>query len=462
MTSEALLYELIPKYSAGLPRYTSYPTAVELKPTNEFTLFTDRLLCVTQRKAPMSLYVHLPYCRELCYFCACHKLISRDKADVGRYLDLLDRECSLIRELCGDRLPLSQIHLGGGTPSFLTVEELEHLGGMLTDHFNSDPLRECSVECDPRTTSEDKIAWFIEHGFNRFSIGVQDFDPLVQEIVNREHSFETVAALFNWIRSRGVFDINIDLIYGLPGQTPASMAKTISLVCELAPTRIALYGYAHVTWKVKVQNVFHKHPLPEPSERLTFFLQAMEQLQEAGYLHVGLDHFALPGDSLVEPSTKSSVRRNFMGYTTVFGEGVLGIGLSSLSDIDGLLTQNVTDLQEYRSRLDRNELPIGRQYERTPEDRLRSFCIERLMCEGDLTLEQVREKCDDQDLCARIFHDGCALLKPLAKDGIVVLADDSISIPPVGKYFLRNIASAFDTFLPAHRAQQKKIFSQSV
>lgn len=450
------------KYSGRLPRYTSYPTAVELRPNTDSAIVREALQNLDGSGSSLSLYVHLPYCKSLCYFCACNKVITQDETLRYKYLKDLEKEICLYSELHAHPVSVAQIHLGGGSPSYLSVEELETLNLLLSEGFECSPEVCKSIEIDPRTFSDEKARVLVNQGYTRFSLGVQDFDPSVQEIVNRIQPFELTKEVTNSLRDLGIGEINFDLIYGLPGQTKEGFAETLRKVCELRPERIALYGFANVAWKVKVQNVFKRASVPDSKLRLDLFLYALSVFEDHGYEYIGLDHFALPEDELTIAQKGGSLRRNFMGYTTISGAGVLGLGVSAISDISGTMFQNHIELEKYQQELRESKLPIAKSLVRTGEDLIRSYIIERLMCDCSLSLEELRRNFPSAPRAEMVFTDSIGLLKPFEQDGLLDLDCDKIQITPLGRFFMRNIVSVFDAYLRAHQVSEKPVFSQAV
>ncbi len=437
------LSTIIKKYEGRIPRYTSYPTAAELAPlANSQTIVTK---IRESSSSPVSLYIHLPFCASLCWFCACNKVVSRDRSVVDPYLSALEKEIHILSSALGSKITLGQIHLGGGSPTYLSEHELERLLQFLRQEMCGFDRASKSIELDPRTTTEKQISTLVKYGFKRASLGVQDFDPKVQQLVHRIQPREMVASLVKRLRREGFESINFDLIYGLPGQTPTSMTDTIRDVIEMAPDRIALYGYAHVQWKIKVQKVLEKNSLPSAEERIELFTEAEEMLLDSGYLSLGLDHFALPSDELVRHAETRTLHRTFMGYTTVEGEGVVGLGVSAISDMGGVLYQNESELDAYYRKLSDNTLPIARFKMRNHQDMLRAFVIERIMCDGELSLEYTPDELREEII--EILDDARPKLNQLERDGLIVQKNEGIFATFYGRFFLRNIAAQFDQYL---------------
>ena len=462
MHTNAALAELIEKHATSVPRYTSYPTALELKPDNNIEPVTSVLRDLWKSQNPVSLYVHLPHCPSLCYFCACNKIISTKPEDRKDYLELLAREISLVKAAAGGKLQAGQLHLGGGSPSYLDSAELRTLLKNIADNFVFTDSAIKSIEIDPRTFSREKAAVLGTFGFTRASLGVQDFNPQVQELINRIQPLALTEQAVDLLNEQGIQEINFDLIYGLPGQTAETFALTVAEVVRLRPSRIALYGYAHVEWKVKVQHVFNKYPRPSPALRTQMFLQAMEAFEAAGYRYIGLDHFALPNDELSLAQDRGELRRNFMGYTTVVGAGVLGLGVSAISDLKGLMFQNSPKIEIYQSRLKNSQLPIEKILLRSREDSLRSWIIERLMCDSTLDLDQVPKELRDEQQLRQIVEEDLARLQDWEETGLLTRSQNTVKLSKIGRLFSRQIAAVFDSYLAKHQESAKPKFSQGM
>ena len=453
---------LINRYQGNIPRYTSYPTAAEFREfkVNENAETAFRSVLGSKENAKISLYVHLPFCPSLCYFCACNKIISTDPGRNKEYLQLLRTELKLLRDTANSDHSVVQVHLGGGSPSYLETFDLLKLDEILHTFRISEDCKK-SIEIDPRTFDSEKLNILYELGYRRYSIGVQDFDPEVQKIINRIQPYSMTADLVKEIRTYRNNSINLDLIYGLPGQTNAGFNNTVEKVIELLPDRIALYGYAHVNWKTKVQNVFNKHATPSPSERIGFFMQAVSQLTKAGYVYIGLDHFALPEDELTIALNNGTLRRNFMGYTTVAGDYLIGCGVSAISELEIEIIQNAVNLDDYKQKLLNGELPAAKKIFRFNEDQIRSYAIEQLMCNRKLDLTSLQTKFANYILCSQIFESACEKLKQIESDGLITIVNKTIQIRPKGYFFLRQIASAFDAYLDGHTSEKPK-FSAAI
>lgn len=452
MFSSEKLKVLIDKYSGALPRYTSYPTALELKQLDDFSIIDQALSKIQNQK--LSLYVHLPFCPSLCYFCACNKIITQDTTQIDHYLKFLEKEILALMSRLAHKPSISQLHLGGGSPSYLSPVQIDRLCHLIFENFNIEKTAALSVELDPRTTTENKLEVFSKWGFKRGSLGVQDFDSQVQEIVNRQQSLELVEKTKSLMTKFGFNNINFDLIYGLPGQSLKSLAETLQKVISLKPDKLALYAYAHVNWKTKVQNVFHKHHIPNAHERIDLFLLAQKILTQAGYLQIGLDHFCLPDDEFVAALDTGKLRRNFMGYTIIPADGVLGLGVSAISDLNHVLFQNFVKLEDYQNTLEKNKLPIAKLIARNDDDIARANMIESLMSFYQFTCKN--------DLEQSVFDSAQEKLQLLVDDGFVLIKTNSLEVTDLGKFFLRNIAACFDAYLDKHQESNAPRFSQAL
>ncbi|HEX4859503.1 MAG TPA: oxygen-independent coproporphyrinogen III oxidase [Usitatibacteraceae bacterium] len=438
--------QIIAKYDKPGPRYTSYPTAdrfVEAFDQNAQRLAL-RARGLTLATQPLSLYVHLPFCDTICFYCGCNKIATRDHGRSAKYLRYLDREFELVaKEISGPRR-VEQVHLGGGTPTFLSSEELRQLLESMRRHFDLQP-GEYAIEIDPRSVDVEKIKTLAEIGFNRASLGVQDFDPLVQKAVNRLQSEEITIAAIDALRANGFRSINIDLIYGLPKQTLAGFYTTLEKVIAIKPDRIALYSYAHLPGMFKPQRRIQSEDLPTPDAKLAIMSLAIRTLAEAGYVYVGMDHFALPDDELAVAATQGRLHRNFQGYSTRPDCDLLAFGVSAISKIGNRYAQNVRTLEPYYDALDHDELPVFRGLELTADDMLRRAVIQALMCHFSLSIESI-------ELAHLIkfreyFAQEWELLESLQEEGLVELSEDWITVTPKGRLLVRVVAMVFDRYL---------------
>ena len=440
---------LVAKYDISAPRYTSYPTAPHFRADfSEADLRrTIRISNGDPIPRDLSAYLHIPFCMSPCYYCGCARIITRDRGKAAAYLTWLYREIEIVAT-CFDRdRRLAPLHFGGGTPNFLDAEQLLELIESLGRHFsfsrNAD--REFGIELDPRFCNEDYARQIGEAGINRVSIGVQDFDPSVQEAVNRIQSIEETHAIMRGARSGGVRSINLDLIYGLPRQTPDSFARTLEQVIALRPDRIAAYGYAHLPERFKAQRQIDKYDLPDATTRLTLLQQTVEMLTGAGYIHIGVDHFALPDDDLARAVAAGTLQRNFQGYSTHAACDLMGFGMSAISHIGASFSQNAKDLIGYYAALDNGQLPVARGLRLDDDDLLRADLIQRLMCLGTLDIGAFEARYPvNFDV---YFRRSLDRLKPLLADGLVTCTPNRITVTARGQFLLRNIAQCFDAYL---------------
>ena len=442
--SHAISEDLLRRFDVSGPRYTSYPTAdrfVEAFTENEY------IQALEQRRAgsmalPLSLYVHIPFCESVCYYCACNKVITKHHSRAAEYLRYLAREVELQVAHLGKGHNVSQLHLGGGTPTFLSDAELEDLMAMLRRHFTLVPGGEYSVEVDPRTVTEERLITLARLGFNRLSFGVQDFDPAVQKAVHRVQPAEQVFELVAAARRIGFESVNVDLIYGLPLQTPESFARTLAQVNELRPDRIALYAYAHLPSRFKPQRRISAAELPSGGDKLSMLSMSLDKLMAEGYVYVGMDHFALPNDALAVAKRQGRLHRNFQGYSTQPDCDLIALGVSAIGRIGATYSQNAKTLEEYRDLLDQGRLPIVRGLALTRDDLLRRAVIMSLMCQGEVLFESIElgHLINFRSHFARELE----VLEGLEANGLVRLGPTGIQVTETGWFLVRAIAMVFD------------------
>jgi oxygen-independent coproporphyrinogen-3 oxidase len=439
------------------PRYTSYPTADRFieafGPQDYERALHSRMqgAARTAGVAPLSLYVHVPFCESLCYYCACNKIITRHHERAAPYLKALEAEVGLHAIELGLHQPVSQLHLGGGSPTFLSDAELTQLMTMLRRAFTLVPGAEVSIEVDPRTADPQRLRHLAELGFNRLSFGVQDFDADVQAAVHRVQSLDSVRRLLEAARALDFRSTNVDLIYGRPRQTPASFARTVDQVCELRPDRIALYAYAHLPQRFKAQRRIDIAMLPPAPDKIAMLAQAIEGFGAAGYVYIGMDHFALPDDPLAVAKRQGRLHRNFQGYSTQPECDLIGLGVSAIGRIGATYSQNAKTLAEYQDALAQHTFPVARGLALTRDDLLRRAVIMALMCQGRVEFESISlaHLVDFR----RTFAPELAALRPLQAQGLVDIEADAIAVTPLGWYFVRSIAMVFDRHLQADRAR---------
>lgn len=449
---------LIRKYDVPGPRYTSYPTALQFNERFDSESYSRYLRERPSSIGPLSLYVHIPYCRNICYYCACNKIVTRDASVAEPYLNALEKEISLLAPNFDSRRKVMQLHWGGGTPTFLSNAELTRLMHILATHFTlvDSPDREYSIELDPRTVDPSTIALLKGIGFNRVSMGIQDFDPAVQKSVNRIQSVESVKTLVDAVRDHRFKSLSFDLIYGLPNQSRHSIEATLDSVIELSPDRISCYSYAHLPERFSSQRSIGRLEIPSADEKLEIFHRMVERLTEAGYLYVGMDHFVKPEDELAQAMHNGSLYRNFQGYSTQKAPELIGIGVSSISSTGDVYAQNAKSLDDYLRLLADDQLPVERGLELSREDQLRREVIMHLICRmnvrKDLIEDRYQIEFDDY------FSDELARLAPMQAEGLLQLGDDSIEVTPAGRPLIRNICMEFDAY---SRAEQKR-FSKTI
>jgi len=436
---------LLRRFDVPGPRYTSYPTADRFVEAFDAQVLGNWLGKRAEATAPLSLYVHLPFCATVCYYCACNKVITKDHGRSSEYLAALRKEADLIASRLTGSRQIEQLHFGGGTPTFLSNDELRELMALLTERFPMARKGEYSIEVDPRSTPPGKVAVLGELGFNRISVGVQDFDPQVQKAVNRIQSFEMTQATIEAARKADFKSVNLDLIYGLPKQSRATFARTLDKVLVLSPERVALYHYAHLPERFKPQRRIDAADLPSPQEKMGIMLDAIGRLTQAGYQYIGMDHFAKGADDLARAQQQGRLHRNFQGYSTRPDCDLIGLGVSAISKIGPTYSQNVRELDEYYDRLKQDQLPTARGVLLDMDDLVRRSVIMSLMCHFEVSKEAIEQahlvKFDEY------FRRELAELKPFEDEGLVENTREWISVLPRGKLLVRAIAMGFDRYI---------------
>lgn len=446
---------LIRRYDSHGPRYTSYPTAVQFHTGfDEQSYRRLALLSNAGTPRPLSIYVHVPFCARPCFYCGCNKIITRNPAHAEQYLQRLRREIELQGSLFARRRPVRQMHFGGGTPTYLTMTQLAGLFEHLSNHFSVDRSegREFSIEIDPRTLEPHTLSALANLGFNRLSLGVQDFDSRVQWAVNREQSPEQIEQCMTQARELGYRSVSFDLIYGLPLQTVESFGQTLDTVVRMRPDRIAAYGYAHMPRLFKAQRAIRAEQLPDAETRLQLLALTVERLTEAGYVYIGMDHFALPDDDLARAMRNGSLHRNFQGYSTHGDCDLIGLGVSAIGAVGNSYSQNRKDLSSYYAALDQGRLPVDRGIALSVDDVLRREVIQRLMCKGELSMREIESRYALE--FDNYFANELAALNALATDGLVTSDADAIQVTERGRALLRTIAMVFDAYLPRAASTQ--------
>ncbi|MEO6354474.1 MAG: oxygen-independent coproporphyrinogen III oxidase [Burkholderiaceae bacterium] len=440
--------QLIRRFDTLGPRYTSYPTADRFHAefnAQSYDAQLEQRAANTGNNPPLSIYVHIPFCESLCYFCACNKIITKEHGRAAEYLRYLDKEMALVAARIGSDRQTAQLHFGGGTPTFLSPDELRQLMQMLRSHFNFLPDAELGIEIDPRTVNDDTMALLGELGFNRTSFGVQDFDPAVQQAVNRIQPLEMVEKAVTASRKAGFVSVNADLIYGLPKQSLDSFNHTLDSIIELSPDRIALYNYAHLPSRFKAQRLIADSDLPSAEERLQIFLLSMRRLLEAGYVYIGLDHFSKPDDELNQARLNKSLHRNFQGYTTRADCDLVGLGVSAISKVGDSYSQSVRTVNAYYERIDNGQLPIDRGYALTKDDVLRRQVIMELMCSGPVDFAAINRSYGIDFVS--YFAPELTQLGQYEEAGLITVDADSIQVSAKGRLFVRAVGMVFDAYL---------------
>ena len=440
--------DLVRRYDVMGPRYTSYPTALQFDGSFGAANYRRAATRSNRQPQPLSVYVHIPFCTSPCFYCGCTRIITRDPLKGKLYLDRLKLELELQAELFVPGRTVDQLHFGGGSPTFLALDEISELMRNLDRHFSllRDETREFSIEIDPRTVGQHAVAQLATLGFNRISVGVQDFDQRVQQAVNRVQSEGETFAVIDSARRAGIRSINVDLIYGLPFQNAKGFARTLDTVLGARPERLAVYSYAHLPRMFKAQRRIKDETLPDAATKLKLLALSIEKLTDAGYVYIGMDHFALPEDELVVAQGNGQLQRNFQGYSTRADCDMIGLGMSAIGKVADTYSQNSKEIAAYYAALDAGVLPIVRGIVLSPEDQLRRGVIQRIMCQGELVFSEFgfRDKSD----FLRHFSQSGAKLQRLETDGLIEIDGEHLEVKPAGRLLLRVVAMAFDAYLP--------------
>ncbi|WP_439869363.1 oxygen-independent coproporphyrinogen III oxidase [Pseudomonas syringae] len=451
--------DLIHRYDVAGPRYTSYPTAVQFH--TQVSAFDLLHALRESRKAsrPLSLYVHLPFCANICYYCACNKVITKDRGRAQAYLRRLEHEIQMLACHLAPGQVVEQLHLGGGTPTFLSHDELRRLMAQLRLHFNllDDDSGDYGIEIDPREADWSTMGLLRELGFNRVSLGVQDLDPTVQRAINRMQSLEETRAIVEAARTLQFRSVNIDLIYGLPTQNPQTFSHTVDKVIDLQPDRLSVFNYAHLPERFMPQRRIDVADLPDAESKLLMLERTVEQLGNAGYRYIGMDHFALPDDELATAQEDLTLQRNFQGYTTHGHCDLIGLGVSAISQVGELYSQNSSDLNEYLRLLDSDQPATRRGLICNDDDRIRRAIIQQLICHFTLDFGEIEKTfcIDFRDY----FSEAWPQLLGMASDGLITLSETGIEVRPAGRLLVRAVCMVFDTYLTRQNRQQ---FSQVI
>ncbi len=452
---------LLNQYNQPLPRYTSYPPATELKTDFDHTAFTSAIAVGNHKQTPLSLYCHIPFCETPCYFCGCNTIITQRKEVAEPYLGYLARQIRHVASLVDANRRVHQLHWGGGTPNYLDRDQVEFLWNQLNHYFHLAESAEVSIEINPRYVDREYILFLRQLGFNRISFGIQDFNPIVQAAINR---VQPEAMLFNvmaWIREAGFESVNVDLIYGLPFQTPTTFQETVQKTLRLDPDRIAVFNFAYVPWLKPVQKRMPESALPSPAEKLKILQNTIAQLTHNGYVFIGMDHFAKPNDELAIAQRQGKLHRNFQGYTTQPESDLLGFGMTAISMLQDVYTQSHKHLKGFYRAIDADELAIEKGCRLSQNDLIRRTVIMELMCEFQLSMSDLEAKyhlgfdCDFNDY----FASALPQLDALEADGLIKRWSDGIEVTPVGRLLIRNIVAVFDTYLSDRKVE---VFSKSI
>jgi oxygen-independent coproporphyrinogen-3 oxidase len=466
-TQLPLTESLLMNYSTHGPRYTSYPTAPVWK--NDFgpESFNQAVLesnspNAASYLAPLSLYTHLPFCESRCLFCGCNVVITRNHSNSQSYLDALFKEMDAMSARMNLERGVNQFHWGGGTPTFLSPAEMEKLFQFQKSLFRFEPNAEIAIEVDPRVTTDEQLVLLRELGFNRISLGLQDLDPTVQETINRIQPRQMTETMVNRCRELGFESLNLDLIYGLPHQTQETFKSTVDTIIELSPDRIALYHYAHVPWMAPHQKHLPEAALPDTPEKIRIFMYALNALTEAGYVYIGMDHFAKPTDELTLAQEEGTLKRNFMGYTTRAGSDLMAFGVSAISGLSGFYGQNQRHLHDYYAAVNAGQSATMRGYALSEDDMLRRHVIMQVLCHGALNYDAVAQQFGINDIKA-YFAPALATLHDFESDGLLTQDASGFHLTSIGRILSRNIVMGFDAYLkPEQNAEKKPIFSKTI
>jgi len=451
--------DLIRRYNVSGPRYTSYPTALQFSEFSPADL-EQAIAGSCFAGKDLSLYFHLPFCATLCYYCACNKIVTRKREPAIEYLQLLEEELRLAAPHFENRY-VSQLHWGGGTPTFLDDEQITHLMAVISNTFNfrPDSEREFSIEIDPRTVDADRICHLRKSGFNRLSFGIQDFNAAVQKAVNRVQSYDQTNDVIQAARSNGFQSVSVDLIYGLPHQTVASFSETLQQIVSLSPDRISIYNYAHMPDRFYPQKRILVSDLPTPDAKLDILQLCIETLTDQGYVYIGMDHFAKPDDELAIAQREGTLQRNFQGYSTHADCDLVAFGVTSISQIGNTYCQNVKSIDDYRRLLKEGKIPVEKGVVIDADDLIRKQVIKSLICHYQLSYQTIKQKFDID--CETYFEQELGELKTMAHDGLVEVDREGISVTARGRLFIRNICMVFDRYLGKPEQSQSR-FSRAI
>lgn len=449
--------DLIRSYDKSGPRYTSYPTAVQFDVSFSADDYKKQIELSNEINGDLSLYFHIPFCDTICFYCGCNKIVTKNRKRAEPYLERLYKEIELQASLFDNKRTVSQLHWGGGTPTFISQQQMQQLMDVTRKYFNllSDDNGEYSIEIDPREANKETIVLLRKLGFNRISLGVQDFNPQVQKAVNRIQSIEETEEVIIAARDTGFHSVSIDLIYGLPLQSVASFTETLTKVIELDPDRISIFNYAHLPEMFKTQRQMNSNDIPSPQVKLEILQQAIYQLTKAGYVYIGMDHFAKPNDELTKAQNNKNLYRNFQGYSTHADCDLIGLGVTSIGKVANCYSQNVKTIEEYYALLDNNQLPVFRGVELNDDDLLRREVINQLICHYYLNFEEIEKQFEIN--FASYFETELTQIQKMQTDGLVTLGDKEITVNPIGYLLIRNICMVFDRYLAGSKNSFSKV-----
>lgn len=452
-------FDKFTKYSKPGPRYTSYPTALEFSDTFDYDGYLSKLHAQDPAR-PLSLYFHLPFCKNACYFCGCNVVFTSKEDKKERYIDYITRELQILSQHIDVNRPVIQLHFGGGTPTFFDADQLNRIISAIKSHFkNFTSEAEISCEIDPRHINDDQMRVMSEAGFNRVSFGIQDFDEKVQVAVHRVQPYDITKAAMDLARKYNMVSVNVDLIYGLPYQTLETFKKTLDLAISLDPDRFAVFNYAHVPWLKKTMRKIDETTLPHPAEKLAIMRYTIDHMSELGYRMIGMDHFAKAEDELFKAIEKGELHRNFQGYTTKGGADLIGVGLTSIGEGSDYYAQNFKDMESYEAAIDAGRLPHERGVALNKDDRIRQYVIMELMSNFKLDITRFERLYGVK--FSEYFADAIEALKPFEADGLLTMTPSSIECSVTGTLLIRNIAMPFDAYMKRH-ASSDKAFSKTV
>ena len=449
--------QLIEKYDLAGPRYTSYPTSVQFSEDFSIEDYQHQAALSNQSGRALSLYFHLPFCDTVCYYCACNKIVTKNRKRAQPYLDRLSNEIKLQSQLFDHSRKVTQLHWGGGTPTFISHDQMRELMKTTRDYFNlvDDDSGEYSIEIDPREADTETINLLRELGFNRISLGVQDVNPQVQKAVNRIQSIEQTAEVIYAARASGFHSTSIDLIYGFPHQNEDSFSETLETVLELDPDRLSIFNYAHLPEMFKTQKQINANELPTARVKLGILEDTINTLTNAGYVYIGMDHFAKPDDELAKAQRNQNLYRNFQGYATHADCDLIGMGVTSIGMINDSYSQNLRAIDDYADNMDNNILPVFRGISLSQDDKLRRYVITELICNFKLNIKKTEEKYNI--IFAEYFSSALQALTTMQSDGLVDISDAAISVTAKGSLFIRNICMSFDVYLKHHATRFSKV-----